>query len=207
MAKKTKSKKRGSKKTQAAVKALKDACKFGAELLSAFPKDEYGSYWVKKTAKENGVSTDVIRKRRALAEYFILSKDLDAICKLMRLNDSPVGVSLFDRILTVEDPSQTKALMEHVIVEKLSRNGIDRILKEKYGSRRQGGKRHQIKDISDFVNDLRKSCVTCSRLCEQGLAEDFIDKLPASLQHQIKSVFQTNQAMIAGIEEYRKRRK
>ncbi len=180
---------------------------WAAQLLKDFPSDEYGGYWVKKTAEKHGVSTDTIRKRRALAEFLSKPKDLESVCDLMRQHDSPVGVSLFDKIRTVEDIPQRRKLLKRVIVEKLSRNDIDRILRNEYGSRREGGKRHKIKDSKAFINELRKTCITCSRLCEQGLGEDFFKELPESLQQQVKSVFQTNQATIARIEEYRKANK
>ncbi len=207
MAKKSTSK--TSQKTPKAIREIKQAFRLGKSLLKEFPETSYDSGNVKKAADKHGISTDTVRKRRALAVYFGTSEALEKFCQRLRKKDRAMGVSLLDRVLSAPDPASRRKLLTRVINEGLSRQQIDRIIKDQFGTRRQGGKLPQIKTAEDFLADLEKTCITCHRLCERGLSEqgEIIEELPETLQHQIKSVNHLSQAMIAGIKAHRKLRK
>ena len=129
----------------------------------------------------------------------------------MREHDSPVGVSLFTRALESGDkrPASQKKLLRRVIIEKLSRQQIEQILRDSFGTRRQGGPKHKIETASQFLAELERTSITVNRLCDQAVEDgaDYFDQLPETLQHQIKSLAHLTKAMISAIEAERKDRK
>ena len=212
--KKTKKKtgtKRGSVKTQDAIKAIREAHKIGKLLLQKTPNPVHGDRSAEKAAKKYGISPSTVLKRRVLVKTFPDLSDLYEYFQLMREHDSPVGVSLFTRALESGDkrPASQKKLLRRVIIEKLSRQQIEQILRDSFGTRRQGGPKHKIETASQFLAELERTSITVNRLCDQAVEDgaDYFDQLPETLQHQIKSLRHLTKAMISAIEAERKDRK
>ena len=104
------------------------------------------------SGEKEGVSYDVIQKRRAFASSYS-EADLKELFRLMRQYQAPIGPSFIYRMLSIPQTKRSK-FQERALKNGWSLRQLNQHIKSRFGARRAGGRKPAVGNEQDFLSAL-----------------------------------------------------
>ena len=140
---------RGSlSEVQEAIKEVREVYRIGGKILKTCPiKGNYGKKLIQKQAAVHGLNEDLARKARQLADgdRGYTKEELEALFDLCLEHGYVLGISVVHKFLTVPKVNKQRVgFQEEAIKGHWTRSRIAAELRQRFGTRRQGGKKVKI---------------------------------------------------------------
>lgn len=169
----------------------------------------HGQHSIASAADDAEINEDTLRKARVFfdVEVGYTQEDLNELIDQVKSHDYSDKRWSFTkthiiRLVSVKDRAGRKILQDEVFARELTCSQLDRVIRQRYGSRKRAG-RHRFlpSERTELLSEIDHECDTWSRLwqsftrSEEGTSR--LDQLPKSVQTKLRKTVEV-------IEELRK---